>query len=264
MNRRLVVSSLALVAALTISSVADAKGSVSSSRGSSSSISRPSSPAPSYRPSSPAPSYTAPTTSNKGSFNSATMAPKPVAPSTAAPIASAPKAAAPTASTQPAAPQTRSVTTTSTTTTTTRSPGGRYVDGGTQFGGLGMGYGYSNGLLTGIIIGNLMHPPHTTVYTGPGYGAPAVLHPSGAVVNQQGYQVGTYQNGQFVATQNGQMLAQQAPADAFATPQFNQPAYAPPPPPKPSWTFGEVFSVVFLLSLIGIMVWFLFFRNRNA
>lgn len=80
--------------------------------------------------------------------------------------------------------------------------------------GFGMGYGYSNGILTGLIIGNMMHPQGTTVYQGGGYqNGQALLYPDGRVVDQNGYQVGTYLNGQFTAIQNGQMVAQAAPSD---------------------------------------------------
>ncbi len=74
-----------------------------------------------------------------------------------------------------------------------------------------MGYGYSNGLIEGMIIGNLMHPTGTTLYNGGGYGGQAVLYPDGRVVNQQGYEVGTYNGGVFNPVQNGQFVAQQAP-----------------------------------------------------
>lgn len=75
-----------------------------------------------------------------------------------------------------------------------------------------MGYGYSNGIITGLILGNLMHPQGTTVYGGGGYqGGSALLYPDGRVVDQNGYQVGTYINGQFTAVQGG-MVAQPAPA----------------------------------------------------
>lgn len=77
---------------------------------------------------------------------------------------------------------------------------------------MGIGYGYSNGLMTGMIMGNLMHPYNTVLYTGGGaYSGNALLYPDGQVVNQQGYQVGTYQNGQFIDTPNGGFVAQQAP-----------------------------------------------------
>jgi hypothetical protein len=83
-----------------------------------------------------------------------------------------------------------------------------------MYGGMGMGYGYSNGLLTGMIIGNMMHPHNTVIYAGSGmYNNNALLYPDGRVVNQQGYQVGMYQNGQFNAV-NGGMVAQTVPADA--------------------------------------------------
>lgn len=79
-----------------------------------------------------------------------------------------------------------------------------------MMGGFGMGYGYSNGLIEGLIIGNLMHPAGTTVYSGGGYNGQALLYPDGRVVDQNGYQVGTYNNGQYMAQQGG-MVAQAAP-----------------------------------------------------
>lgn len=80
-----------------------------------------------------------------------------------------------------------------------------------MMGGFGMGYGYSNGIMTGLILGSLMHPSGTTVYSGGGYsGGQALLYPDGRVVDQNGYQVGTYANGQFSA-QAGGMAAQPAP-----------------------------------------------------
>lgn len=91
-----------------------------------------------------------------------------------------------------------------------------------MYGGMGMGYGYSNGLLTGLIIGNMMHPHHTVVYAGGGYSGSALLYPDGRVVNQQGYQVGTYNNGQFANVQNGGMVAQNAPSDAYQSSQPQQ------------------------------------------
>ncbi|CAB4133216.1 hypothetical protein UFOVP250_71 [uncultured Caudovirales phage] len=99
--------------------------------------------------------------------------------------------------------------------------GGGYVHPGMMYGGWGMGYGYSNGLLTGLIIADMMHPQGTVMYNGGGqYNNNALLYPDGRVVNQQGYQVGTYQNGQFTAVDGG-MVAQPVPQDAV------QPA-APP------------------------------------
>jgi hypothetical protein len=99
------------------------------------------------------------------------------------------------------------------TTTTNRVSGG--YGGGYHpmvYPGFGMGYGYSNGLLTGLIIGNMMHPTGTVVYAGGGYSGNALLYPDGRVVNQSGYQVGTYANGQFVPMEGG-LVAQPAPPD---------------------------------------------------
>ena len=65
------------------------------------------------------------------------------------------------------------------------------------------------------------------MYNGGGvYNNNALLYPDGSVVNQQGYQVGTYQNGQFTAVQNGPKVAQPVPADAGA--EVVQPDQAQP------------------------------------
>jgi hypothetical protein len=113
----------------------------------------------------------------------------------------------------PAAAPRQTTTATSTTTMTRRTAGGGYASAPVMYGGMGMGFGYTNGLLTGLIIGNMMHPTNTVVYSGGGYNGNALLYPDGRVVNQQGYQVGTYQNGQFSPV-NGGMVAQPAPTDA--------------------------------------------------
>jgi hypothetical protein len=168
-------------------------------------------------------------------------------------------AAAPSRPSAPAAapaPQTRTTTTTST--TTTRTAGGGYVGGGYMYGGMGMGYGYSNGLLTGLIIGNMMHPHNTVVYTGGGYSGNALLYPDGRVVNQQGYQVGVYQNGQYSAV-NGGLVAQAAPADALnSAPQVAQPVIIQKTGPSAADIVGMVLlgflCVILFIILIGILV----------
>ena len=86
-----------------------------------------------------------------------------------------------------------------------------------MYGGMGMGYGYANGMLTGLIIGNMMHPAHTVVYNGGGaYNNNALLYPDGRVVSQSGQLVGTYVDGQFTAIPNGAIVAQPVPKDAQA------------------------------------------------
>ena len=81
---------------------------------------------------------------------------------------------------------------------------------------MGPGYYHNDGLLTGLIIGNMMHPHNTTVYTGGGANNNnALLYPDGRVVNQQGQQIGTYQNGQFAETPNGPVVAQPIPQSAL-------------------------------------------------
>ena len=82
------------------------------------------------------------------------------------------------------------------------------------YGGMGMGYGYSNGLLTGLLIGNMLHPHNTVVYSGPGgYSNNALMYPDGRVVSSSGQLLGNYQGGAFVGIQNGPMVAQQIQAD---------------------------------------------------
>lgn len=111
----------------------------------------------------------------------------------------------------PSRPITRSTTTTVTRSSSYRGSYSRpYYGHPYAFGGMGMGYGYSNGLIEGMIIGNMMHPQGTVLYNGGGYNGDALLYPDGRVVNAQGYQVGMYQNGQFAAQQGG-MVAQPAP-----------------------------------------------------
>ena len=125
-----------------------------------------------------------------------------------------------------AAPTTRSTTTTTTTTNRSSSYSGGgyrynspYVGGGMMYGGWGMGYGYTNGLLTGMIIANMMHPHNTVMYTGGGqYSNDALLYPDGSVVNKQGYLVGNYVDGQFNSVSNGPMVAKSVPADANGEP----------------------------------------------
>jgi len=141
-------------------------------------------------------------------------------------VSSAP-ASRPSAAPAPAAPRanvanapTKTNTTTSTTTSTTQTS--RVTSAPMAYGGMGMGYGYSNGLLTGLIIGNMMHPHNTVVYNGGGYSGNALLYPDGRVVNQQGVHVGNYSNNQFTAVNNGQVVAQAAPADAVAQPVIIQ------------------------------------------
>ena len=182
---------------------------------------------------------------SKGSFSAPQAAPRPVAPPTANKGSfSAPPAAAPRQTT----------TSTSTTTMTRRTTGGGYAGAPMMYGGMGMGFGYSNGLLTGLIIGNMMHPHNTVVYSGGGYNGNALLYPDGRVVNQQGYQVGTYQNGQFSAV-NGGMVAKAAPADALQY-QSSQPAQQVVYVEKPGPSVGEIVLMIFLG--IGCVLLFIF------
>lgn len=233
------------VALMALSSVADAGYSGGSrggfSSGGSRSYSSPSSSrsysAPSYSRPSPTPSFSAPATprpqvaptappvANRGGFNSqASRAPAPTAP----PVANrggfnSSQTPPRTAQTMPngtrtTAPRTATTTTTTTSTTVNRSSsyGGRFVSPGGYYGGWGMGYGYNNGFLTGLIIGNMMHPHGTVWYTGPGYYSNnAVVYPDGRVVDQRGVVVGTYVGGVFTPVTNGAVVAQAVPADAM-------------------------------------------------
>jgi len=150
----------------------------------------------------------------------------------------------------------RTSTTTTRTTTVNRTYSSRYVSGGGYYGGWGMGYHYNNGLMTGLIIGSMMHPYGTVMYTGPGmYYNNAVLYPNGQVVNQDGYLVGTYAGGQFNPVQNGPMVAQPAPADAGAQPVQQQPAQQPQVVyvergPSPGEILGYVMAGILILILL--------------
>jgi hypothetical protein len=159
----------------------------------------------------------------------------------------------PTTSPRVAAPAPR----TTTTTTTTRTYSSR-VTSGRSYGGMGMGYGYygSNGLLTGMIIGSMMHPYGSMMYAGPGmYANNALLYPNGQVVTQQGLLVGTYINGVYTPVVNGGIVAQPAPTDAY-----QQPA------PQPviiqqqyslidslAAVFLGIFIVILVLALLGAL-----------
>lgn len=143
-----------------------------------------------------------------------------------------------------------SVSSTRTTTTTTRTYRSNYVSPGGYYGGMGMGYGYSNGLLTGLIIADLMHPQGTTVYTGGGYNGNALLYPDGRVVNQQGYQVGQYSNGQYTPVDGG-FVAQPVPQDAGV----QQPAPQPVVVNNNSFDGGDVAVIIFLTFILS---WFVF------
>jgi hypothetical protein len=123
------------------------------------------------------------------------------------------------------------------------------VGGPVMYGGFGMGYGYTNGLLTGMIIGNMMHPHNTVVYTGGGtYNNNALLYPDGRVVSQSGQLVGTYQNGTFTAISNGPIVAQAAPADAV------QHAPAQPVVIKQETNAGEIIAMVLLAVVIVFLI----------
>jgi hypothetical protein len=106
---------------------------------------------------------------------------------------------------------------------------------------MGPGYYHNDGLLTGLIIGNMMHPHNTTVYTGGGAANNnALLYPDGRVVNQQGQQIGTYQNGQFAETPNGPVVAQPIPQSALK-------------PAEKETSVGE-YVLIFMLILIAVVL----------
>jgi hypothetical protein len=202
------------------------------------------------------------------SFSSSSSAPRSTSTPTASPnrggfnSQSTPKPAT-------AAPTTRSTTTTTTTTnrSSSSSYGGGgyrynspYVGGGMMYGGWGMGYGYTNGLLTGMIIANMMHPYNTVMYTGGGqYSNNALLYPDGSVVNKQGYLVGNYVDGQFNSVSNGPMVAKSVPADAngepIAQPQQQQQVAQPVIIQRSGPSAGEILLYI----LIGSGCVILFF-----
>jgi hypothetical protein len=200
---------------------------------------------------------------SKGSFSAPSAAPRPApnfaphpAPAGPPPTAQKGSFSAP----PPAAAPRQTTTTTSTTTMTRRTAGGGYAGSPMMYGGMGMGFGYSNGLLTGLIIGNMMHPHNTVVYSGGGYNGNALLYPDGRVVNQQGYQVGTYQDGQFNAV-NGGMVAQAAPADALTYQSSTQPMQTTPVVIKtgPSaieifgYVLGSILIILLIIVLLGVL-----------
>ncbi len=167
--------------------------------------------------------------------------------STSRPSISRPAMSAKPSISRPSAATTSRRTTTTTRTRSSNNIGGGYYHPGYMYPGFGMGYGYSNGMLTGLIIGNMMHPQGTTVYSGGGYsGGNALLYPDGRVVDQNGYQVGSYSNGQFTAQQGG-MVAQPAPADAVqSTPVVVQ------NPIQPDHTWEIVWNIIIVV--IGVLI----------
>lgn len=137
---------------------------------------------------------------------------------------------------------------TTTTTTTTRSYS---YSRGAAVGYGGMGYGYPmyghDGLLMGMMIGNMMHPHNTVVYAGPGqYSNNALLYPDGRVVSQAGQQLGVYQNGSFVPMDNGPIVAQPVP-------QQPQTVVI-----KEESKVADFLSALFICLLIAVVVIFIF------
>jgi len=238
-----------LCAALALSGIADAKGGSSSGGGHSSGGGGRSSGGMSSGRSSP--SYSS--TSRPNSAPSVAPTNRPNSAPVVTPNAARPNSTpsiSPNAPAAPAGPRTTSTTTTSSTTSRSYSRNVNY-GGGMAYGGMGMGYGYSNGILTGLLIGSMLHPHNTVVYAGGGsYNNNALLYPDGRVVNQQGYQVGTYQNGQFTNVQNGAMVAQNAPADAYQSSQPQQVVIV-----KQGPTAGEItMSILVGIAIIVLIV----------
>lgn len=228
-----------LCAALVLSGVAGAKGGSSSGGGHSSSGGGHSSSSGGHSSS-----------MSSGSSARANSAPS-IAPTSrpnSAPVISPNSRPNSAPSIAPNAPRTTSTTTTSTTTSRSYSRNVNY-GGGMAYGGWGMGYGYSNGIMTGLLIGSMMHPYGSTMYMGGGmYNNNALLYPDGRVVNQQGYQVGMYQNGQFTNVRNGAMVAQTAPADAYSSSQ---------PQPVVIVNAGPTIGETIMGVLVGLAVIFL-------
>jgi hypothetical protein len=118
-----------------------------------------------------------------------------------------------------------------------------------------------NGMMTGLIIANLMHPHNTVMYTGQGGGSSysnnALLYPDGSVVNRQGYLVGNYVDGVFTPVADGPMVAKPVPADANGTPvpqvqpqQVAQPIVIPNPGPSA----GEVLlGAILIMGIIFLL-----------
>lgn len=116
---------------------------------------------------------------------------------------------------------------------------------------MGAGYYHNDGLLTGLIIGNMMHPQNTVVYAGGGaHSNNALLYPDGRVVNQNGQQVGTYQNGQFTEMQNGPTVAQPVPQEALKPVEKEKTVM--------QW-LGDILAVIALV--IAIIFLFVFLRS---
>ena len=160
-------------------------------------------------------------------------------------------------SSSPSSTVSRPSTTTTTTTTTSRSYsyGGGYVHPyGGYYGGFGTVYGYNNGLLTGLIIGNMMHPYGTVLYTGPGmYANNALLYPDGRVVNNQGVLIGNYIGGQFVPITNGTVVAQPVPQDAIQQQQQPTPIRVVQETSTVeymAWAFGIALIIVLIILIL--------------
>lgn len=244
-----------LCAALVLSSVADAKGGSSSGGGghASSGGGRSSGGMSSGR----SPSYSSTSRANSAPSVAPTNRPN-SAPSIAPNSPNAPRPnSAPVITPNAPRPATPTPRTTSTTTTTTSSSYSRNVNygGGMAYGGMGMGYGYSNGILTGLLIGSMLHPHNTVVYAGGGsYNNNALLYPDGRVVNQQGYQVGTYQNGQFTNVQNGAMVAQNAPADAYTSSQPQQVVIVKQGPTTGEIVMGVLVGIASVVLIVLILL----------
>lgn len=105
-----------------------------------------------------------------------------------------------------------------------------------------MGYGYSDGVIEGLILGRLLFPPGTTVYAHEGYTGNAVMLPDGRVADKDGYQVGTYVEGKFTPVGDGprQLIAKPAPDTSDSS--------------VGAWTAVGIFCIIMLIvGIIGVI-----------
>jgi hypothetical protein len=84
--------------------------------------------------------------------------------------------------------------------------------------------------------------------------ATASLYPNGQVVNQNGYVVGTYVNGQFTPVDNGQMVAQAVPSDAGEQVVQPQPVVIQTRSYDNNIIAGVLFAFVFILVILVIVL----------
>ena len=107
--------------------------------------------------------------------------------------------------------------------------------------------------------GDLMAQIYFTIYLPGSYYNNAILYPNGYVVNQQGYQVGTYANGQFIPVNNGAMVAQQAPQDAGGQPVQQQTQPQTIVVQEDGWSFASKLISAIILMVICVVLFFVIF-----